>query len=54
MKETNISEKFDTNNYHFNPDSKFGIYLIHGFSSSIEVKKLAKHLSQKGYQVKSR
>jgi len=54
MKETNISEKFDTNNYHFNPDSKFGIYLIHGFSSSTyEVKKLAKHLSQKGYQVRA-
>ena len=54
MKETNISEKFDTNNYHFNPDSKFGIYLIHGFSSSTyEVKKLATHLSQKGYQVRA-
>ena len=55
MKETNISEKFDTNNYHFNPDSKFGTgYLIHGFSSSTyEVKKLAKHLSQKGYQVRA-
>ena len=55
MKETNISEKFDTNNYHFNPDSKFGIYLIHGFSSSTyEVKKLAASFISKRLPSKSR
>ncbi|RPG03794.1 MAG: alpha/beta fold hydrolase [Pelagibacteraceae bacterium TMED246] len=54
MKKNNISENFDSNDYHFNLDSKLGIYLIHGFSSSTyEVKKLALHLSEKGYQVRA-
>ena len=53
----NINEKtirFDANNYSFNPDSKLGIYLIHGFSSTTyEVKTLAKHLAAQGYYVQT-
>tara|TARA_B100000575_G_C23040022_1_gene598599 strand:+ start:152 stop:931 length:780 start_codon:yes stop_codon:yes gene_type:complete len=50
----NISDKFDPDNYLFNPNSKLGIFLIHGFSSSTyEVKKLAIHLSKKGYKVRA-
>tara|TARA_B100001142_G_scaffold70355_1_gene70660 strand:+ start:1241 stop:2014 length:774 start_codon:yes stop_codon:yes gene_type:complete len=48
------SKNFDTNNYLFNPDSKLGIYIIHGFSSTTyEVKKLAEYLGQQGYYVKA-
>ena len=48
------SKNFDTNNYLFNPNAKFGIYIIHGFSSTTyEVKKLAEHLGQQGYYVKA-
>ncbi|MBI44926.1 MAG: hypothetical protein CMG66_02025 [Candidatus Marinimicrobia bacterium] len=44
--------RFDPNNYEFNPDSKIGIYLIHGFSSTTyELKVLADLLNQKGYHV---
>ena len=46
--------RFDDNDYSFNPDSKLGIYLIHGFSSTTyEVKKLAKHLASQGYYVQA-
>jgi len=49
-----ITKNFDTNNYLFNPNSKLGIYLIHGFSSTTyEVKKLAEHLAQQGYYVQA-
>ena len=45
-------KKFDVNNYHFNPNSKIGIYLIHGFSSTTyELKLLADLLNQNGYHV---
>ena len=45
---------FDASNYSFNPDSKLGIYLIHGFSSTTyEVKKLAEHLAGQGYYVRA-
>ena len=38
--------KFDSNNYEFNHNSKIGVYLIHGFSSSTyEVKLLAEFLA---------
>jgi len=48
------TSKFDNNNYSFNLDSKLGIYLIHGFSSTTyEVKKLALHLANQGYHVKA-
>ena len=48
------NNNFDTNNYLFNPNSKHGIYLIHGFSSTTyEVKKLAEHLAQNGYYVQA-
>ena len=44
--------KFDENNYEFNKNSKKGVYLIHGFSSTTyEVKQLAKFLSTKGFHV---
>ena len=48
------TDKFDTNNYLFNPNAKNGIYLIHGFSSTTyEVKKLANYLAKKGYYVQA-
>jgi carboxylesterase len=48
------SNKFDPKNYLFNTDSRLGIYLIHGFSSStFEVKKLADYLGKQGYKVKA-
>ena len=51
---SNNTNNFDTNNYLFNSDEKYGIYLIHGFSSTTyEVKKLAIHLSELGYYVKA-
>lgn len=41
---------FDTNNYQFNPESKDGIYIIHGFTNTTyEVKDLALFLSEQGY-----
>ena len=43
MHNTDHTTRFDENNYLFNPNSKCGIYLIHGFSSTTyEVKNLAK------------
>ena len=51
---SNNTNNFDTNNYLFNSDEKYGIYLIHGFSSTTyEVKKLAVYLSKLGYYVKA-
>ena len=42
--------KFDQNNYEFNKDSKKGVYIIHGFSSTTyEVKQLAEFLGINGY-----
>ena len=41
----NKTTQFDTNNYEFNPNSKIGVYLIHGFSSTTyEFKHIAKNL----------
>ena len=49
-----IIKNFDTNNYLFNSNSKLGVYLIHGFSSTTyEVKKLAEYLAQQGYYVQA-
>ena len=49
-----FTKRFDANNYLFNQDSKLGIYLIHGFSSTTyEVKKIAQHLAKQGYKVKA-
>ena len=40
----------DPNNYEYNPNSKIGIYIIHGFTSSTrEVKDLAKYLGNNGF-----
>jgi len=45
-------KKFDSNNYDFNPDSKIGVYLIHGFSSTTyELKVLAAALQKQGHHV---
>ena len=45
-------KKFDSNNYDFNPDSKTGIYLIHGFSgTTYELKILARALKKGGHHV---
>jgi len=47
-----LTKNFDPNNYEYNPESKTGIYLIHGFSSSTyELKILAKFLNKKNYHV---
>ena len=47
-----LTKNFDPNNYEYNPESKTGIYLIHGFSSSTyELKILAKFLNKKKYHV---
>ena len=44
------TKRFDSNDYIFNPNSKKGIYIIHGYSSSTyEVKDLAKFLANHGY-----
>jgi len=48
----NKTMQFDTNNYEFNPNSKIGIYLIHGFSSTTyELKQLAKQFADQEYHV---
>ena len=42
--------RFDSNDYIYNPDSKKGVYIIHGYSSSTyEVKDLAKFLGDNGF-----
>ena len=42
--------RFDSNDYVYNPDSKKGVYIIHGYSSSTyEVKDLAKFLGKNGF-----
>ena len=44
------TKQFDENNYEFNTESKNGVYLIHGLTSTTyETKNLAKYLSEKGY-----
>ena len=54
MANKEYSNRFDTNNYLFNEDSRLGVYLIHGFSSTTyEVKKLADYLAGQGYKVKA-
>ena len=46
--------RFDTNSYEYNSNSKIGIYLIHGFSSTTyEMNFLANHLKQQGYHIVS-
>ena len=42
--------RFDEKNYEFNHNSKKGVYILHGFSSTtFEVKELAEFLGQKGF-----
>ena len=54
MKEINNHEhtdQFDTHNYHLNPESRIGCYLIHGFTSSTyEVRDLAHFLADHGFR----
>ncbi len=46
--------QFDPNNYEFNPESKKGVYIIHGFSSTTyEIKALAEFLGNAGFHVKA-
>ena len=46
------TKKFDPNNYEFNPKSKIGIYMIHGFSSTTyELKQMANFLADKNYHI---
>ena len=43
-------DRFDTKNYDFNKQSKKGVYILHGFSSTTyEVRQLAKFLGEKGF-----
>jgi len=45
-------KQFDANNYELNPNSKIGIYLIHGFSSTTyELKEIAKKFEGMDYHV---
>ena len=45
-----LSVYFDSNNYQFNPESKDGVYIIHGFTNTTyEVKELACYLGDQGY-----
>ena len=45
-------KQFDINNYELNPNSKIGIYLIHGFSSTTyELKEIAKKFAHSDYHV---
>lgn len=42
--------RFDSKNYEFNQSSEFGVYIIHGFSSTTyETKQLAQFLGNNGY-----
>ena len=46
----NNFKRFDTHDYEFNPSSQYGVYIIHGFSSTTyETKALAKFLGDQGY-----
>ena len=48
------SQFFDENNYSINEKGKYGIYIIHGFSSTTyEVKELINFLAKKGYYIKA-
>ncbi len=48
------TEYFDVKSYEYNPKSKIGCFLIHGFSSTTcEVRDLAKFLSENGYHTKA-
>lgn len=50
----NHTAQFDPNNYEFNPESKKGVYIIHGFSSTTyEIKALAEFLAEAGFHVKA-
>jgi len=45
-----MNNRFDTKNYEFNPTSKHGVLIVHGFSSTTyEVKELAQFLGNKGF-----
>lgn len=42
--------RFDTNRYEFNPDSRKGCYIIHGFTSTTyETRELAEFLGENGF-----
>ena len=41
---------FDSQNYQFNPESRDGVYIIHGFTNTTyEVRELASYLGDQGY-----
>ena len=44
------SKLFDSNNYNYNPKSKNGVYIIHGFTNSTyEIRDLAHYLGEQGF-----
>ena len=46
----NTTKFFDSNNYQYNPESRDGVYIIHGFTNTTyEVKELARYLGEQGY-----
>ena len=48
-------KNFDANNYELNTDSKKGVMIIHGFSSTtFETQPIAKFLASKGFRVSNR
>jgi len=54
IKNEDATKFFDSKNYIFNENSKLGIYIIHGFSSTTyEVKELLNHLCKLGFYVEA-
>ena len=48
------TKKIDVNNYQFNKESRDGVYIIHGFTSSTyEVLALAKYLGNRGFYTRA-
>ncbi len=44
------TERFDPNDYDLNPESPYGVYIMHGFTSSTyEVRGLAQYLAKQGF-----
>ena len=48
------TDYFDPNEYEYNPDSKHGVYIIHGFTNTTyETKDLAEFFGSQGFQTKA-
>ena len=48
------TQLIDSNNYNYNPESKNGVYIIHGFTNSTyETRDLAHYLGEQGFYTKA-